>query len=63
MRIAVIAEPNSSTYFDTLAQVQIARGEVDEAVKWAEKAVLLNPGSKTHQATLAAARRAEKEQR
>lgn len=33
VRIAVIAEPTSSAYFDTLAQIQIARGEIDEAVK------------------------------
>jgi len=58
-RITAIVDPQNPVYCDTLSQIQLARGEIEEAIQWAEKAVSLAPGNELHQRTLAAARAAK----
>ena len=59
IRQVLIVDPQNPVYCDTLSQIQLARGEIEEAIQWAEKAVALDPGNESHQRTLAAARAAK----
>ena len=55
-RVSILADQTNADFLDTMAQILLAKGQTNEAIMWAERAVELNPNILEHQNTLTRAK-------